>query len=152
MIFLTWKLPRPRFLAGAMAALCLMIAAVPLSPSPPETSPAGVVLPTGSGLRTNGDRVELLTALGWSVWEEPLTTETLLIPAELPDSEFLTLQREQGFDLSALSGQRVRRYIYRLKDDAEGRAALLVFRHRLVGGAVYTLSPGSSPAPLLPTD
>ena len=156
MFFLTLKAPRPRFLAGAMAALCLLTATVQLPPNLTETVPTGAVQTVSRKLRSNGERVELLRSLGWQADETPLSAETLLLPDALPETEFLALQREQGFDLPALAGQRVKRYVYQIKGPSAGntdrRVALLVFQGRAVGGAVYAPGPEGSLSPLFPTD
>ena len=153
MFFLTLKLPRPRFLTGAMAALCLLAATVPLSSSGSDSVSAGVVQSAGQRLHSNGERVDFLRSLGWEVREKPLSEETLLLPDVLPETAFLALQREQGFDLSALTGQRIKRYVYFLKNhpsgSSEDRAALLLFQQRVVGGAVYSLAPHGKLRPLL---
>ena len=152
MFFYTLKLPSRRFLAGAVAALCLVAAGVGLPPAEVKTVAAGAVLST-EDLRTNGDRVALMRGLGLVLSEEkPLQSETLLLPRVLPESDYLALQREQGFDLTALSGQRVKRYVYGLESAPELRAELLIFRRKLVGGSLYSTAPEGGMEPLLSAD
>lgn len=154
LFILTFKLPRRRFFAGTVAALCLAAATVRLpSPASNEAVPAGVFQSVGK-LRRQKDRAEFLRSLGYPVADAPLSEEKLVIPREMEDSEYLALQRKQGFDLPALAGQRVTRYVYALEDDGEtGRfLELLLLEDRVVGGSVYSAGPEGALAPLFPAD
>ena len=105
-------------------------------------------------LRRQRDRAEFLHSLGYAVADAPLSEEKLLIPPEIGDSEYLALQQAQGFDLPALAGQRVTRYIYTLEDDREGGRflELLLLEDRVVGGSVYSTGPEGTFGPLFPAD
>lgn len=151
MFVLTLKLPRLRFWAGTAAALCLFAATVPLPLAGPETVPAAAVQTTGK-LRTNGERVAFLRALGWEVSAEPLSAETLLVPPELPESSYLALLREQGFDPETLAGRRVKRFLYAVEAPGapDARAELLILQGRLVGGSSYSAAPEGFSGPLSP--
>ena len=105
-------------------------------------------------LRRQKDRAEFLRSLGYAVADVPLSEEKLLLPPEMEDSKYLSLQREQGFDLPALAGQRVTRYVYALENDGEnGRfLELLLLEDRVVGGSVYSTGPEGALTPLFPAD
>lgn len=152
LFILTFKLPRRRFFAGTVAALCLAAATVRL-PSPAPAVPAGVFQSVGK-LRRQKDRAEFLRSLGYPVADAPLSEEKLVIPREMEDSEYLALQRKQGFDLPALAGQRVTRYVYALENNGEtGRfLELLLLEDRVVGGSVYSAGPEGTFGPLFPAD
>ena len=65
-------------------------------------------------LTDNAQRVAWLEALGWQVEPEPLETLQFLLPETLeePYLSYNTLQKAQGFDLSACCGKQLTRYTY----------------------------------------
>ena len=101
-------------------------------------------LPSPKGVKSNQDRVDYLSAYGWQVSEEPLSTQELLIPEEMDDSytEYLALQNSQGFDLQKYAGKRVKRYTYEVLNYPTGetgvQANLLICKNTVVGGEVLS--------------
>jgi len=67
-----------------------------------------------SQLTDNTQRVAWLETLGWQVDPEPLETLQFLLPETLeePYLSYNTLQKTQGFDLSACCGKQLSRYTY----------------------------------------
>ena len=63
---------------------------------------------------TNDARIDYLRSRGWEVESEPVETLSVPLPDELvePYLSYNTLQRAQGFDLSALCGKTLERYTY----------------------------------------
>lgn len=92
---------------------------------------------------TASEREAYLTSLGWEIERTPLEVREIAIPAEFDEkmTEYAALQRSQGFDFEALSGERVRMYAYRVTNypAADGRAVaeLLVRGGKVVGGDIY---------------
>ena len=145
MLIVTAKLPRRALALGGLLAALLVCAGSVLpvfSPALPTGVETGV--PSPAKVRSNADRVAYLSEYGWEVSPEPLSTEELLIPSEMDESyrEYLELQREQGFDLSAYAGKRVKRYTYEIYNYPSGetgvQANLLVCRNTVVGGEVLS--------------
>lgn len=138
---ITAKVPRRKLALGAAAAalLCCCLLALGLDNSAPCSAPAAP-----KSLRTNQDRVALLSSYGWTVEDDPVSTQELVIPEELDESydEYLALQREQGFDIAKYAGKRVKRYTYRITNYPTGepdvQVNLLVYRKRLIGGEVLS--------------
>ena len=101
-------------------------------------------VPPPTKVRSNADRVDYLSEYGWEVSSEPLSTEELLIPTEMDESyrEYLSLQLEQGFDLTQYAGKRVKRYTYEIYNYPSGetgvQANLLVYRNTVIGGEVLS--------------
>lgn len=93
-------------------------------------------------LKTNEDRLELLTSLGWEVGITPLECCEVTIPSEFSDvyANYNNLQKEQGLDLAQYKGETVTRYTYRVTNHPSGedsvRATLLVRKDRLIAGDV----------------
>ena len=100
--------------------------------------------PNPKGVRSNQDRISYLSAYGWQVGGEPLSTQELLIPKEMDGSyhEYLALQAEQGFDLEKYAGKRVKRYTYEVLNYPTGEAGvqanLLICKNTVVGGEVLS--------------
>lgn len=148
MFILTAKLKRERLIAGAaaVAALCAVVAIA-----------VGVISVQGGtvsasadqkGVKTNEDRVAYLESFGWTVEPEPLAVEELLIPEEFDETytQYLELQKSQGFDLAQYCGKRLKRYTYEVTNYPTGetgvQAGLLLYKNTVVGGDVLSAQLG----------
>ncbi|MBQ8800956.1 MAG: DUF4830 domain-containing protein [Clostridium sp.] len=148
MLIVTAKLPRRTLaLGGILAALALCVGTLLPSFSaavPAAGEPAALSAPSPKKIRSNEDRVEYLSAYGWEVSPEPITTQELLIPEEMDESytEYLSLQSQQGFDLAKYAGKRLKRYTYEIYNYPSGetgvQANLLLYRNTVVGGEVLS--------------
>ena len=146
MLIVSAKLPRRRLvLSGILAALVCPFAAGPLTPAARRT--AAISDPSEKGIRSNEDRREYLQQLGWEISPEPIATQELQIPNQMDDryEEYLSLQRQQGFDLSNYAGKRVKRYTYEVYNYPSGetgvQANLLMYRNTVIGGEVLSPQP-----------
>ena len=148
MLIVTAKLPRRTLaLGGILAALALCVGT--LLPSFSAAVPAAgesstLSAPSPKKIRSNEDRIKYLGAYGWEVSPEPIATQELLIPEEMDESytEYLSLQSQQGFDLSKYAGKRLKRYTYEIYNYPSGetgvQANLLLYRNTVVGGEVLS--------------
>ena len=146
MLIVTAKMPRRKLALGVAAAALLCCCAVALnfgqSMLAQEVSASSV--PSPKGIKSNEDRIEYLSAYGWQVSPEPLASQELLIPTEMDDSydEYLTLQKEQGFDLEQYAGKRVKRYTYEITNYPSGEQGvqvnLLLYKNTVIGGEVLS--------------
>ena len=116
---------------------------------------AGVVY---EGIRTEGDRLSLLTSLGLHVkGEGPMEEVSFTLPEELDRAlaGYNELQRQQGFDLSRYKKKTLTRYTYELTDyeGYEGTvyANILLFRDRVVAGDICSADPAGFVRPLFPS-
>jgi hypothetical protein len=137
----TAKLPRRGLVLAAAAALvCCCALALHLGGAARPAAASAV--PSPKGVRSNADRVEYLSAYGWEVNEQPISTQELLIPEEMDESydEYLALQASQGFDLGKYRGKRIKRYTYEILNYPTGetgvQANLLLYRNTVIGGEV----------------
>ena len=145
MLIVTAKLPRRLLTLGCLVTAVLVCAGAVL-PSFSPALPAGAEnsVPSTAKVRSNADRVAYLAEYGWEVSPEPLSTEELLIPAEMDESyqEYLDLQLSQGFDLTQYAGKRVKRYTYEIYNYPSGetgvQANLLIHRSAVIGGEVLS--------------
>ena len=93
-------------------------------------------------VESNDDRVAYLQSLGWQVNPEPVESQEVRIPAELPDvlQKYNELQQSQGYDLSQYGGKTVKRYVYEVlnyPDTTESYyLTLLVHKDVIIGGDV----------------
>ena len=102
MFIVTARLPKRRLLTAGLTALCCCVAVIAgifCLQSLDSVSAASEV----KGIRDNDDRIAYLEQFGWAVSSEPIAVEELLIPETFDASydEYLALQSEQGFDLTA---------------------------------------------------
>lgn len=145
MLIVTAKLSR-RKLALWGAAVVGLLCCVLLLGSGCGQPALGVESATISpkGIKTNEDRIQFLSGYGWQVVPEPVAVEELLIPEQFDESyrDYLTLQTEQGFDLTPLAGKRLKRYTYQITNYPSGQADvqvnLLIHKNTVVGGEVLS--------------
>ncbi len=90
------------------------------------------------GIRTETDRREFLTALGYRATGDAKSTVEYTLPATL-DAVLLgynEIQKEQGFDLEKYTGKKLTRYTYEIEnyEGYEGKvyANLITYRDRVV--------------------
>lgn len=88
-----------------------------------------------------------ISSWGWTVNEEPDEVREVTIPAEFDDTytKYNEIQTAQGFDLSSLKGQRVKRWTYTVTNypgyEAEDciKINILVYDGCVVGGDVCSV-------------
>ena len=140
-------------MALAVASLVCLALFVPAYGETQEV--AGAVY---DGIRTEGDRVSLLTGLGLSVkGDAPIEVVSFRLPEEMDLSlaGYNELQREQGFDLSRYKKKTLTRYTYEI-ENYEGYAGtvyanLLLFRDRVVAADICSADPAGFVRPLFPS-
>lgn len=147
MFIYTARIPKKKLLAGGGALLCccvVVITALLITAAGKAVTASAEV----KGIRDNDDRVSYLQALGWEVSAEPILTEELLVPTEFDAtySDYLTLQTDQGFDLTRYCGKRIKRYTYEITNYPTGESgvqiSLLVYKNTVIGGEVLSPSTG----------
>lgn len=144
MLIVTAKIPRKRLALGATLAAMACFCTLALNLGTYAQEAAASTSPDPSGVRSNQDRVEYLNAYGWEVLEDPIATQELLIPSEMDESyaDYLSLQSQQGFDLTKYAGKRVKRYTYEVTNHPSGesgvQANLLLYKNTVVGGEVLS--------------
>lgn len=143
MFIYTARIPKKKLLAGGITLLCccvVIVTALLITAAGSAVAASAEV----KGVRDNEDRVGYLRALGWQVSDRPVSTEELLIPTEFDDtySDYLTLQSDQGFDLTRYCGKRIKRYTYEITNYPTGesgvRVSLLVYKNTVIGGEVLS--------------
>ena len=145
MLIVTAKMPKRKLTLGVAAAALLCCCAIALNFGQAASREVSAsALPSPKGVRSNQDRIDYLSAYGWQVAEEPVSTQELLIPEEMDGSytEYLALQNGQGFDLQKYAGKRVKRYTYEVLNYPTGETGvqvnLLICKNTVVGGEVLS--------------
>ncbi len=146
MIIITKKIHRARLVAGfVMLALTIGFvgAGLSLARDIRETEALSITQMDAKGVKTNEDRISFLESCGWLVAPEAASIEDVLIPKTFDASydEYLALQKDQGFDLTAYAGKTVKRYTYQVNNypglQKDIWASLLVYKKEVVGGEVF---------------
>lgn len=146
MLIVTARLPKKKLMAVGAGLICCCIALL-----------AGLVCvgnvtavsteTTSSCARNHDERMAYLEQFGWTVKDQAIAVEELLIPEKFDASyaEYLALQSSQNFDLTPYCGKRVTRYTYEITNYPTGetgvQAALLVYRNTIIGGEVLSAQP-----------
>ena len=108
-----------------------------------KTAPAAKQISTTS-IATNGDRVKYLESFGWKVKEQPREEQEVVIPKEFTKvySDYATLQKKQGFELSKYSGMEAKRYTYEILNYPTGEkgivADIIIYRNAVIAGDVQS--------------
>ena len=98
---------------------------------------------------TNNDaRVGFLTKFGWEVSSSPAESGQVRIPENTTEvfDRYNTLQKSQGYDLSAYAGKNVMRYVYKVNNFPGATepvyATVLVYKNQVIGGDITDTSAG----------
>ena len=101
------------------------------------------------GIRTETDRRDFLSALGYRATGDAKSTVEYTMPVTL-DAVLLgynEVQKEQGFDLSDYTGKSLTRYTYEIENyegyDGKVYANLITYRDRIVGADLTGTGEGS---------
>lgn len=143
MVVMTAKLSKGKLVAILMIVVVIVALLVSLctgAKKSGETAEATV--------RSNDERVSYLKSLGWEVDPDPVETQEVRVPEELPEVlvRYNELQKSQGYDLRAYGGKTLKRFVYEIEnypDPADSYfATLLVYQDQIVGGDVSSSSRG----------
>lgn len=144
MIVFAAKVSVRKIVVGVLAVGLVLVGAAALLPKTAEADTAvsaeGAAL--SAKLKTNEDRVALLTACGWSVESEPVGTQEVQIPDTFDEvyEQYNAIQQAQGLDLTPYQGKRATLYTYALTAYPTGEqgvtANLLVRRNRLIAADI----------------
>lgn len=101
------------------------------------------VLSAHYNVTTTDGRIAYLQALGWAADPATETMQEIVIPRVFSGvfSDYNTLQKQQGFDLSTYAGETCTTYTYRVMN-YEGStdtvlAQLFIYRNRVIGGDIH---------------
>lgn len=144
MFMLTAKLDKRKVIGGALVLVALVAGAILIFGIGGGDSETAAKL--GATVRSNDQRVEYLSSLGWSVDPQPVEEQTVTIPKDFSEvyEDYNALQRGQGFDLKKYAGLEAVRYTYEVKNHptATGRvvADMIVYRNRVIAADIQSLS------------
>lgn len=102
--------------------------------------------PSYQGVSDNAKRVAFLTGFGWEVDPQPSEVVEITLPQTFDDvyTNYNSIQRRQGLDLTPYRGSRVKRWTYRVRNYpgwADGvYADLLIQGGTVVAGDVRTVA------------
>ena len=144
MMVMTAKVDLKKIILIITAAAALILAAILLMGGG-EESTAPTAAPSMS---SNDGRVQFLKNFGWEVTTSPTESGQVKIPRDSSEvfHRYNTMQRGQGYDLSAYAGKNVMRYVYQVNNypgaTAPVYATVLVYKDQVIGGDVTDTSPG----------
>ena len=102
-----------------------------------EPAATGVI-----SVASNDDRVNFLSGFGWEVTSSPEESSQVRIPEQSSEvfERYNTLQKSQGYDLSAYEGQTVMRYVYQVNNYPGATepvyATVLISKNQVIGGDI----------------
>lgn len=148
MFICTVRAQTVRFAAVLCLALAILFGVAVVADAgavvPPEETVETVSF---SRVKTDEDRLKLLTDLGWKTTGEVVEEESFTLP-ETFDRVLLgynEIQKDQGLDLTRYRKKKVTRYTYEITNypDYEGRvyANLIVWRGRVIAGDISSADP-----------
>ena len=144
MFVYTAKMDKKKLLVAVLLTIAVvaavLVAVVIKGASAVETLSLSAVV------KTNEQRVEYLTKLGWKVTPEPLEEQTIIIPEELSGvyEEYNALQKAQGFDLSKYGGAEAKRFTYAITNypgaEEQVVADMIIYRGRVIAGDIQSVA------------
>ena len=144
MMVMTAKVNLKKILVILAAVAVLLLALILLSGGGASETAAAAASPVFD----NAGRTQFLSQFGWEVSASPTESGQVRIPKETSQvfDRYNTLQKGQGYDLSAYAGKQVMRYVYQVTNypgaAAPVYATLLVHKNQVIGGDVTDTSPG----------
>lgn len=142
-----------KFFGVILASVVVLVTLILLIPASDNAS-VDAASANYNKVKTNEDRIALLSGLGWQVSEQPVEEVQVQIPAEFDSvlDRYNSLQMDQGLDLSKYKRKTLTRYTYQVTNypDYEGTvyANLLVYRNKVVAGDLCSTSADGFVSPL----
>lgn len=143
MFIFTAKVPKEKLLIGIIGiAAAVLLLALMLGGGADASEGETTETISTTGIAGNDDRLEYITSLGWAVEETPMETIEVIIPEEGDKvfDRYNELQMSQGFDLSKLSGKKVKKITYKVLNHPSGEEdvnlTLYTYKKEIVGGDV----------------
>ncbi len=138
MFIKTIKLKKPNILAAAILVVAVAALVLIILTAWKFASPAVYEM------KTETQRQEFLSEMGWEVSDEYDECKAIVIPEKFNDvyTRYNKLQKQQGFDLSKFKGKTAEIYTYNVKNykdhdkDGEVKANLIIYEGQLIGGDV----------------
>ena len=89
------------------------------------------------------EMLQYVQSLGYTLDEERYQEKQVVIPSEFDEvyTKYNQLQKDSGFDLEKYKGKKVTLYTIGIKDYKDAQDVLcdlLVYKGKVIGGAVYT--------------
>ncbi|MBR4955926.1 MAG: DUF4830 domain-containing protein [Clostridia bacterium] len=89
------------------------------------------------------EMLQYVQSLGYTLDEERYQEKQVVIPSEFDEvyTKYNQLQKDSGFDLEKYKGKKVTLYTIGIKDYMDAQDVLcdlLVYKGKVIGGAVYT--------------
>ncbi len=136
----TFRLTKGHIVAAILAVAALIAALILLLPGGESRQTGGTVT-----IREPADCAEYLRQLGYETDPDTADSRTVMIPKEFDAvyEAYNALQKECGFDLTRYAGKRVELITLKITnwpEEEEVLADVLVYKKRVVGGAIYTAS------------
>lgn len=133
----------------ALVALITLIAFVPSYEGEYASTAAGEsVVISYDKIKSNEDRINFLSQLGWQVKGEPVSVEKVTVPDTFDKilMGYNEIQKGQGLDLMKYKGKELTRYTYEVTNykgyDGVVYATILVYRNRIIGGDICSADTG----------
>lgn len=144
MWIISTKLTKAKAVAGALTGGILLCGLIFAAGALHQKS--GAAIPSPQNVADNDDRVAYLAGWGWEVNPSAVETLDLVLPSSGASYEsYSALQAENGMDLSAHSGQRVKRYTYTVLNypgqEETVQANLYLYGDTVVAGDI--IAPGT---------
>ncbi len=136
----TFKLTKKHIVAAILLVAAVVAAVIVLAPG-------GQAAPTGAAVtvRSQEDCVEYLSSLGYQLETGTAQTKKVQIPKEFDQvyESYNQMQQQCGYDLRDYAGKKVELTTFQVTNDPSGEEVLLdvlVYKNKIIGGAVYTRS------------
>ena len=137
----TFKLTK-KHIVGAILAVAALVALIILAiPSGEAAAETGATVT----IKSQEDCVQYLSGLGYQLDAASRETKKVQIPKEFDAvyEAYNQMQKDCGFDLEKYAGKKVELTTFKVTNWPSGESVLvdvLVYKSKIIGGAVYTAS------------
>ena len=145
MTIYTFKLSKQKIITAVLIVAAVIAAIILLVPNRgAETAGSGTVATaTSAKVKSSADCVDYAASLGYAVQPEAADTRQVTIPKEFDEiyTKYNALQTENGYDLEKYCGKGVTLYTFYVTNYSgydDVLLDLLVYKNKVIGGAVYT--------------
>ena len=157
MLVMTAKLSKGKVVLGLLAAVVLLWLVLKLVSGGETTAQPDVGRPEPDNVASNEDRLNFLSACGYTAEPEPVQTQEVAIPKEFNEvfTRYNRLQQSQGFDLEPYAGKRAKRYVYRVTNCGDAGtvcATLIVYKDTVIAADLSSTEGEGFLRALLPAD
>lgn len=136
----TFKLSKKLIITVSLIVILLIALIILIIPKGNDKTASAAAI---KGMATKEDLIDYLESLGYEVSETVWKSREVVVPETFDKvyTEYNKLQKECGFNLEDYKGKEITLHTFAItnyKDTPDVLCDLMVFKDKIIGGAIYT--------------